>query len=841
MVRRSAAVAAVILSGMRQAQAQSAAYNEPNTLPTASLYGGMGLLDMRNARFMPDGYLALNVDVKKPDNRIALTFQAFPWLEASFRYTINYALPPVGQRALYDRSFDLKFRLFTEGEYTPQVAVGFQDVIGTGVYSAEYLVASKSYGPLDFTTGMGWGRLASNPTFANPLGYLYSGFNTRPGDTSTTGGTPLASEWFRGPDVGIFGGIEYKTPIPNLTFKAEYSSDAYTHESTYHQNGVTPTNYAPLPVNVGLSYRFFSNLDLGLAYMNGRFWSADLTIALNPNEPNWAQRLDPPPLFVARPDDSVGSITQLHLSMDQAGDGDSAIVNHIDLTALPSADGRPLDPAFFHAGQQRVMDAFQKANLHVTDGWIDGKRLVAQIDMNPQGDVAGICSRLTIEGSLPAPEVVLVGADWNPIAICGGANAAPSSAARTAAPVQTATEKWPANVLDGMRKAIEEQKISVIGITIAHGVVKAEIENQAYYRDTEAVYRTLQALSTTAPADIIAFEITTSFAHMPLTTVTVPRTQVDGYARQETTPAEMWASSILADAKPDTDIAHGESDPRFSWSIFPSLSEDLFDPNNPAYVGIGISGSTQTELLPGLVLDDQATYSVFNNFGNITRPSDSLLPHVRSDVAEYLKDGSTGIDDLTLSYYRKLTSDVYAHVTAGYIETMFAGAGGEVLYRPFGQRWALGADADEVYQRDFDDLFGVQGYHVLTGHISLYVETPWEDVTAIVRGGRYLAGDYGATFELYRRFDTGIIVGAWFTLTNVSSKQFGEGSFDKGIRIVIPTEWALPFGTTTQYELDLRPTQRDGGQPLDNATTLYDMTQPSSYGDLQRQWPHLFQ
>jgi hypothetical protein len=172
---------------------------------------------------------------------------------------------------------------------------------------------------------------------------------------------------------------------------------------------------------------------------------------------------------------------------------------------------------------------------------------------------------------------------------------------------------------------------------------------------------------------------------------------------------------------------------------------------------------------------------------------------------------------------------------------MFAGVGGEVLYRPFGQRWAVGADIYDVYQRNFNDLFGLQSYHVVTGHASLYVETPWHELTAVLRAGRYLAGDYGGTIEIYRRFDTGILVGAWMTLTNVSSSRFGEGSFDKGIRIVIPLEWALPVGTTTKFEEDLRPIQRDGGQPLYNDAELYDMTQSSSYGDLERQWPHVIQ
>jgi len=273
------------------------------------------------------------------------------------------------------------------------------------------------------------------------------------------------------------------------------------------------------------------------------------------------------------------------------------------------------------------------------------------------------------------------------------------------------------------------------------------------------------------------------------------------------------------------------------------VKEDLFDPDNPLYIGFGVGLSTHTELLPGLMLDDQGGYGIWNNFGSITRGSNSLLPHVRSDTTLYLKHGFTGIYSLALSYWAKPAPEVYTRLAAGLIEEMFAGYGGEVLYRPFGQRWALGADVYEVYQRNDNDLFGFgqYNYHVLTGHATLYVETPWDDTTAVVRVGRYLAGDYGGTFELYKRFDTGVEVGAWFTLTNVPFSKFGEGSFDKGIMISIPTEWSLPFGSQTSYNLGIRPVTRDGGQPLNNDAELYTQTQPSSYGDLQRQWPSVFQ
>ena len=48
--------------------------------------------------------------------------------------------------------------------------LGFRDILGTGVYSAEYLVASKTVArDFTLTAGMGWGRLAGVNTVENPF------------------------------------------------------------------------------------------------------------------------------------------------------------------------------------------------------------------------------------------------------------------------------------------------------------------------------------------------------------------------------------------------------------------------------------------------------------------------------------------------------------------------------------------------------------------------------------------------------------------------------------------------------------------------------------------------
>ena len=66
-------------------------------------------------------------------------------------------------------SFDLHLTLWDEEKYLPSISIGLRDFIGTGWYSSEYIVGTKSLGRLEITTGLGFGRLAGRGSFTNPL------------------------------------------------------------------------------------------------------------------------------------------------------------------------------------------------------------------------------------------------------------------------------------------------------------------------------------------------------------------------------------------------------------------------------------------------------------------------------------------------------------------------------------------------------------------------------------------------------------------------------------------------------------------------------------------------
>ena len=122
---------------------------------TYNSFGMPGLIDMPSAQSAPDAELIFSVSQSGKSLRNTLTFQISPRLTGAFRYSA------IGRPTdtLYDRSFDLRYRLLDETERRPSVAVGLQDFIGTGVYSGEYVAASKNLGPIVATAGIGWGRL----------------------------------------------------------------------------------------------------------------------------------------------------------------------------------------------------------------------------------------------------------------------------------------------------------------------------------------------------------------------------------------------------------------------------------------------------------------------------------------------------------------------------------------------------------------------------------------------------------------------------------------------------------------------------------------------------------
>ena len=794
--------------------------------PVRNDYGGPGIIEMPSARMAPDGALSIGASYLRNIQHYNFSFQALPWLEADFRYSglSHFASNfPV----YYDRSFAFKARLWDETTILPAVALGINDIVGTGIYSGEYLVASKSLGDFDASLGLGWGRQGSTGLFRNPFTLLSKSFENRP-VVESAGGTNF-NVFFHGQKAGLFGGLIWHTPIDGLSLLTEYSGDAYTLEVS--KNTFKPQNQ----FNFGASYQVSSALTLGLDWLYGTSFGGNIAFQLDPTTDAYPQHIGDaplPPLHVRTQDEQQQALNHL---LD--------LRNPQLITATKAAVDQ----------RNALVDALWSQNPAPGDIAISGRTLMIRITAGNTDAFCASVSRLVAHYGADIDTVVIqpgsgkpagctVGRAGNLVhAVLQNDQGAWTLSALASAPILTIDASVTPGrerdkALAAIRADADKQKIVIVALSLTDSEAIVYYTNNRYAREPEAVDRLIRILLADVPDNIEKFRLMPTLGSVPQGEFDILRAPTERAIAQTGSYQILGEGNALTVAPMQNPVlAQGERGafPRFSWNVFPQFRQEFFDPDNPFAVQFLAGVEANVEIMPQLSVTGEAEADIYDNF-NTGRAADSTLPHVRTDFLKFFSQGKNGIGQLEANYLFRLAPDVIAVARAGYLESMYAGFGGEVLWRPENQRWAIDADIFDVEERNFDRLFGLQNYHVVTGHVAVYYESPWYDFIFGVHAGQYLAGDRGVTFDVTRRFETGVEVGAFFTKTNVSATAFGEGSFDKGFIIKIPLGWTLPISTQSGLNMVIRPVQRDGGQRLEGDNSLYEYTRRSSLAEVLR-------
>ncbi len=771
---------------------------------TRTTYGEIGLLETPTARMAPDGQLSATIAILEGTQRYNFDFQATPWLEGSFRYAgiDNFG----GFKTYYDRSFGLKIRLLQESSDLPEISLGIRDLLGTGIYSSEYLVGSKRFGDFDLSMGVGWGRLSDSGALINPLAQIFKSFETR-GGGPLTGGSVAFNALFHGPNIGLFGGGAWHTPIENLDVMVEYSSDRYFDETSVGDIKIR------MPVNIGVAYHPYEFITVAAGWLYGTSYGLSLTLAADPSIPTSPFRVGPTvPVPVIRSD------------QDQSAALSMLVGQHALL---------PLGSPFITVNHTADSIREIQASLFATTV---GIRNIEPVGKTLMVDAHTI-SEPNYQCSAYARVISAAGAPFDTVAVSDIESGADSVAVCRVGPAKTPLRPKAIDIAKSqmlIREGVAAQGLTVEALEIQGAELWLYFRNDRYRSESEAVGRISRILMATAPSNVEMFHIVDVKKGIAMREARIARSGLERLATVHGTVSEEGDAIALMPpplSNPILDRALADAYPRFHWSLGPNIRQGFFDPNQPIQFQLFAQAAGEIELAPGLAIDARGEVNLYDDY-DLKRTSNSVLPHVRSDVVEYIRHGINGIPELDASYRTRISSDTFGEIKVGILESMFAGAGGQVLWRPEGQRFAIGADLYQVWQRGFDRLFDLRDYHVVTGHVTIYYASPWYGFNFALHGGRYLAGDYGGTFEITRKFSTGVEIGAFATFTNVPFSKFGEGSFDKGIIVRIPFEWGLPFYSQSSYDLTLHSLTRDGGARLENDDSLYDETESTSYDEM---------
>ncbi len=666
-----------------------------NTFP--SDFGGVGLIQTPTARFAQDGTLIWGASNASPYNRLYVGMTILPWIEGVIRYTEIenrlYSNSPEfsGDQSAKDKSADIKFGITREGKYMPQIAIGLRDIGGTSDYGAEYIVANKMWKDFDFTLGLGYGLMSRRSNMKNPLTLISSSFKNRGTTTGGIGGTLNTDLWFKGEEVTLWGGLKYKTPIPNLSLKLEYDPNDYSDESGVNKQVIEVDS----PLNIGIDYLLFDRYYISANFQRGNEFSLNISKPMNFNKQFGTEKFIP---------------------------------------------GRE---SLFNRNQYFFKNAGPQLRKKLTDTII----------------------------------------------------------------IQMANEG-----------------LATHAIIFHDDEIIVEISQNRFRSTISAVDIAYRILAYNAPKEFKYFTVNNLDFGVTNFSSTIDRTDlVQSVSKGPLQEDEIYINENFPNYDGSGYFENPYMYPHYEWSLRPTVRSVLGGPDGFYLWQLQAKLNTIISFKKGLYLETEIHQKISDNFDKWKLPSDSDIEHVRTDMREYWKTGDLILARMQLDYLHQISPSITTRFSVGYLEEMFGGAGGEILYYDPDKRWAVGLNLYKVKQRAYRQKFDFRDYKTLTGHVTLFYELPFYNMLFKATGGKFLAGDKGIELDLSRRFNNGVEIGARFALTNLSAEEYGEGSFGKWVYGNIPMDIFSQRGTRDKTFFEWAPLVRDGGQRLKTGKDLYVM------------------
>ena len=539
--------------------------------PSLNLYGMTGLIDMPSAEMQPDAQFTITSSFFGGYLRNTISSQILPGLETAFRYSVlEDMLPAPAETTLYDRSFDVKLRLIQEGPDWPSVVIGLQDFLGTGVYSGEYFAATKNFlgGDLKLTGGVGWGRFAGTNGVGNPLCRNNNRFCDRTPSVGV-GGTVDAGQFFSGEEMGLFGGVEWRTPIKSLVLKAEYSDDDYTREQAL--GSFSPS----IPFNFGLEYRPLEGVEVGAYYMYGSEFGVRLSLSANPFRP----------------------LAEV--------DGESAPRPVVARSQPRPTAGRPVGHSLFgdihdQLGSEPATTAFKASGITGVeietraDGvrWARAELPASAGYVCPDEEARAIDAEYGVIDavSFHHPDGTLVCT----VALRPAGRQAIRRAVRAGAEYPTdwhGDEAKRRAIVEALVAELDADRLGLFGIALEPERVTVYIENAKFRSIPRAIGRTARALTATMPASVELFEIVPVEGSLPVLSVLLERSALEDQVERPDAARSAWLAARVGDAPPGNwGAVEGTLDqfPRFTWGINPAVPVNLFDPDSPVRFDVSV-------------------------------------------------------------------------------------------------------------------------------------------------------------------------------------------------------------------------------------------------------------
>lgn len=359
----------------------------------------------------------------------------------------------------------------------------------------------------------------------------------------------------------------------------------------------------------------------------------------------------------------------------------------------------------------------------------------------------------------------------------------------------------------------------------------AEFENNRYLSNQKAVGRILRILLLYSPSDTESISAVVRKRDMPILKVSVKTDHFERYLLGEI-HEELFFEKLLdirvTDHVIEPEIHDYVSNPTinesgYDFQVKPSVNIYWNDPSGFFKFKAGLKPFATAKMWKGAQVYGRFDIPLYSN---VSSPISEELPRdvARSDLARYMTKKPV-LERLMLHQLFRLSERSFGRLNLGYFESMYAGAGGELLYFPGEGRMAFGIEADWVRKREPEkqfELMDVEKYSVLG---NFYYYYPGLDVTFHAQYGRFLEKDTGWMFDISRQYSTGAVLGFFLSFTDTDDMQhyFNRGYNHKGVYLRLPARMFLTRDSAQEYNYSISPWTRDVGAGLFHWQNLYDL------------------
>ena len=405
-------------------------------------------------------------------------------------------------------------------------------------------------------------------------------------------------------------------------------------------------------------------------------------------------------------------------------------------------------------------------------------------------------------------------------------------------PRQVSVDRRPFNkrdqkeMVEKIYEAIHEAGFSDVAVYTDGRDLIAEFENSRYLSDQKAVGRVLRILLFYSPSDTVQLTAVLKKFDIPILKISVIPDQMEKYILGEISDDIFFERLLkieITDQVLETregGYIQSKKDRTFEYNLGIKPDMDIYwnDPTGFFKSTIGIKPYVRTDLWKGA--SGYARFSI-PLYSNVYSPISETFPPdvVRMDIPKYLGK-YYAFDIFLINQAFRISKKTFGRLSLGYFDNMYAGVGGEILYYPGDGKMAFGAEGDWLKKRVPETEFELMDFKRYSILANAYYYYQGLDMAFHVQYGRFLGGDTGWMLDISRRYDTGAVLGVYysFTDTDVFTDEWNRGYHHKGVYLNLPLRMFLARDSSQMLNYGISPWTRDVAATVSHWQGLFSLS-----------------